>query len=309
LSYIKTNNEKHLNNKIILFVIIYIKGLDMKKAKYDSQGAGVSSNIVYYSDKVDEEGINILAEGEIEVDYELDNYGVERSPDFYTETSREYTMTDIKIEDNNKIIIYEDIYREMIKADSERTDMDKETDIRFLERDGFNINELSKEEIAKLEIIFEEAISIEIEELIADINPEDGPFEFDDVELEATTIALAAVLIERRILQKQQITLKKDILSKLGLSYSKKSNRHRAILQADNVSDFLKAVENNYPVDFKSMIERLKEKGGATEIKKYYENIGETKPSLEILELKKENIRKTIRENIAKQKAVTTKKP
>ena len=281
----------------------------MKKAKYDSQGAGVSSNIVYYSDKVDEEGINILAEGEIEVDYELDNYGVERSPDFYTETSREYTMTDIKIEDNNKIIIYEDIYREMIKADSERTDMDKETDIRFLERDGFNINELSKEEIAKLEIIFEEAISIEIEELIADINPEDGPFEFDDVELEATTIALAAVLIERRILQKQQITLKKDILSKLGLSYSKKSNRHRAILQADNVSDFLKAVENNYPVDFKSMIERLKEKGGATEIKKYYENIGETKPSLEILELKKENIRKTIRENIAKQKAVTTKKP
>jgi hypothetical protein len=279
----------------------------MKKAKYDSQGAGVSSNIVYYSDKVDEDGINILAEGEIEVEYELDSYGVERSPEFYTETSREYIMTDIKIEEDNKIIIYEDIYREMIKADSERTDMDKETDIRFLERDGFNINELSKEEVKKLEIIFEKAISIEIESLIDDIEPEDGPFEFDDIELEQTTIPLAAILLERELLQKKQIGLKKGILSKLGLSYSKKSNRHRAILQADNISDFLKSVENNYPVDFKSMISRLKEQGGSDEIKKYYEDMREIEPALVTIDLKRDNVRKSIRDNIEKQKESSRK--
>jgi len=231
----------------------------MRKTKSYTEIASVESFITYVDNNKE---IELELHGEVELNYVLDNLGV-RDSDFYSEDSREFSITESII--SEKDTIYQIVKALDIKNDITLIDMQKETDLRFLDKNGLVYDELPEEEQKRLLYILETAMEIAIEDDIDNIE-EEGKYQFDDIEINDTLLDLSIAAINKETLVKQRNKIMFDFIKALGLRKSDK--KVKGMLQLTNKTKIIEYLVLNYD-NFQDMMNTLKENGGSELLDKY----------------------------------------
>jgi len=226
----------------------------------------------------EDSGFDITVDTAVEVEYETSDYGVEDSinGERIDEKSRQLSdEVEIDILSEDRETIYEDIYREYIFQDQGRTNMDKETDIRFLDRDGFKMAELSDIESNQVKRIFDNFIVEALSDIeLEDIEMDTGLTYETMVEAFKSEIKGTILRLDKSDANVEINKLKQAFLKNVGISYSpNRYPRHRYVLNFTDISSFADILKDQYPSNYKEMVEKLNENGGVQIVNDYLEDL------------------------------------